>query len=122
MQIIRRTVKNIADKYDNLPAHEGLAKTQEVIYDALESGQLDTTTIAKKVFSDNLTAKMQYQEKIVAQVIDKTITIENKEKYQKKYRTQKFKLDSGSEISIPISIYQDPSKVEFVNNLNGQCL
>ena len=119
MQTIKRTVKNIADKYDDLPAHEVLAKTQEVIYDALESGQLDTNTIAEKVFSDNLTAKMQYQEKIAAQVIDKTIAIENKEKYQKKYRTQKFKLDSGIEISIPISVYQDPSKVEFVNNVNG---
>lgn len=64
MQTIKRTVKKIADKYDDLPAHEVLAKTQEVIHDALESGQLDTNTIAEKVFSDNLTAKMQYQEKI----------------------------------------------------------
>ncbi|GMA69784.1 hypothetical protein GCM10025879_10300 [Leuconostoc litchii] len=32
---------------------------------------------------------------------------------------QKFKLDSGIEISIPINVYQDLSKVEFVNNPDG---
>ena len=47
------------------------------------------------------------------------VSVVNSEKYEKKYRTQKFKLDSGIEISIPVHVYQDLSKVEFVNNADG---
>ena len=47
------------------------------------------------------------------------IAVPNVERYEKKYRLQRFKLDSGIEIAIPMDIYQDRSKVEFVNNPDG---
>lgn len=119
LQTIKRTVKNVAEKYDNLPEHEVLASTQAVIYEALEAGSIDTDMIAEKVFSDNEPAKLLYREQISKKITDKEIPVENTQKYEKKYRVQKFKLDSGIEISIPMAIYQDKTKVEFVNQSNG---
>lgn len=119
IQTIKRTVKNIAEKYDDRPAHEALAMTQEAIYDALSSGSIDTDEIAEKVFSDNVSAQAQYKEKIAEKISDTTIPVENTQKYEKKYRVQKFKLDSGIEIAIPMAVYQDRSKVAFVNHPDG---
>ncbi|MEX0380072.1 nucleoid-associated protein [Leuconostoc sp. MS02] len=119
LQTIKRTIKNVAENYDDLPEHEALATTQAAIYEALESGSIDTETIAEKVFSDNESAKSLYKEQIAEKIVSKEIPVENTQKYEKKYRVQKFKLDSGIEISIPMAIYQDKTKVEFVNQANG---
>ncbi|WP_273729573.1 nucleoid-associated protein [Leuconostoc mesenteroides] len=119
IQVIKRTIKNVAEKYDE-PEHEVLAATQEVIYNSLaETGSISTDVIAEKVFGDNITAKQEYQEKLTAKSLPTEVSVVNSEKYEKKYRTQKFKLDSGIEISIPVHVYQDLSKVEFVNNADG---
>ncbi len=75
--------------------------------------------LLKKFFSDNEPAKLLYREQIYKKITDKEIPVENTQKYEKKYRVQKFKLDSGIEISIPMAIYQDKTKVEFVNQSNG---
>ncbi|KAA8371996.1 nucleoid-associated protein [Leuconostoc carnosum] len=119
IQTIKRTVKNVAEQDDDLPEHEVLAMTQEVIYDALESGSINTDMIAEKVFSDNISAQQQYKEKMTDKMVDKSIPVENTQKYEKKFRVQKFKLDSGIEISIPMSVYQDKNKVEFMNHPDG---
>ncbi|MBZ6010249.1 nucleoid-associated protein [Leuconostoc gelidum] len=119
LQTIKRTIKNVAEKYDDLPEHEALATTQAAIYEALEAGSIDTEVIAEKVFNDNEPAKSLYREQISKKIVDKEIPVENTKKYEKKYRVQKFKLDSGIEISIPMAIYQDKTKVEFVNQSNG---
>lgn len=119
IQTIKRTVKNIAEKYDE-PEHEALAITQTVIHDSIEAtGEIDTDKIAEKVFTNNISAKQEYTEKVTEKAIPKTVAVPNTTKYEKKYRVQKFKLDSGIELSIPIDIYQDHSKVEFVNNADG---
>ena len=119
LQTIKRTVKAIAEKFDDVPEHEVLAMTQTAIYDSLSAGQIDTTQIAEQVFPDNLTAQTQYQEKLAAKAVAQVIPVDNTPKYEKKYRAQKFKLDSGIEISIPMAVYQDRSKVEFINHADG---
>lgn len=119
IQVIKRTVKSVAEKYDSMSEHETLALTQSAIYESLEAGSIDTDVIAEKVFSENAAAKTLYQEKISDKITHKAIPVENVAKYEKKYRVQKFKLDSGIEISIPMAVYQDRTKVEFVNNANG---
>ncbi|GMA69785.1 hypothetical protein GCM10025879_10310 [Leuconostoc litchii] len=64
IQTIKRTVKTIAEKYDE-PEHEVLAITQDVIYNSLaETGSISTDVIAEKVFGDNVSAKQEYQEKV----------------------------------------------------------
>ena len=119
IQTIKRTVKSVAEKFDDILAHEALAMTQAVIYDGLSTGQIDTTAIAEQAFPDNLTAQAQYQEKLTEKAVAPKVPVENTPKYEKKYCVQKFKLDSGIEVSIPMAVYQDRSKVKFINHDNG---
>ncbi|MGL4265848.1 MAG: nucleoid-associated protein, partial [Weissella cibaria] len=90
------------------------------IFDSVqEDGQINTADIAEAVFKGNISAKQAYQEVIADKEIETEIAVPNVERYEKKYRLQRFKLDSGIEIAIPMDIYQDRSKVEFVNNPDG---
>ena len=119
IQTIKRTVKAVAEKFDDIPTHEALATTQAVIYDGLSTGQIDTTAIAEQVFPDNVTAQAQYQAQLIDKSVAPKVPVDNTPKYEKKYRVQKFKLDSGIEVAIPMAVYQDRSKVEFINHDNG---
>lgn len=119
IKTIKRAVKTVADKFD-VPEHEAMAATQSAIFDSVqEDGQINTADIAEAVFKGNISAKQAYQEVIADKEIETEIAVPNVERYEKKYRLQRFKLDSGIEIAIPMDIYQDRSKVEFVNNPDG---
>lgn len=116
---IKRAVKSVAAKFD-VPEHEALANTQNAIFDAVqEDGQIKTSEIADAVFQGNISAKQAYQEVLTDKNLAEEIVVPNAPRYEKKYHVQRFKLDSGIEIAIPIDIYQDRSKVEFINNPDG---
>ncbi len=63
-KLLNEQSKNVAEKYDDLPEHEAFATTQTAIYEALESGSINTEMIAEKVFYDNESAKSLYREQI----------------------------------------------------------
>jgi len=120
LQGIKQAVKHIADKFD-VPMHEALATTQETIFESVsEFGKISTDEIATAVFGDNINAKNLYNEALETRAINHEIEIANPLKYQKRYSVQKFKLDSGIEVSIPIEAYQNKELVEFINNPDGK--
>lgn len=119
IKTIKRAVKTVADKFD-VPEHEAMAATQSAIFESVsDGGQINTADIAEAVFKGNISAKQAYNEVIADKELDTAIDVPNVERVEKKYRLQRFKLDSGIEIAIPMDIYQDRSKVEFVNNPDG---
>lgn len=119
IQVIKQAVKSVAGKFD-LPEHEVLADTQNSIFDTVQDdGEINTATIAESVFNGNTSAQQAYQEIIDNKHLNTDISVPNTEKIEKKYRLQRFKLDSGIEISIPMDIYQDKNKVEFINKPDG---
>jgi hypothetical protein len=116
---LKRAVVNIADKYD-VPEHEALATTQNVIFESAgEDGVIDVANVGEQVFKGNESAKVAYREAIAERELHTAIKVENPERLEKKYRMQRFKLDSGIEISIPMDVYQDRDKVEFITNDDG---
>ncbi|RRG18342.1 nucleoid-associated protein [Weissella viridescens] len=120
IKTIKNAVKHVADKFD-VPEHEALSTTQNAIFKNLQEneGAIKVSDIGDAVFAGNMSAQTAYQEITKEQSLDESIDIPNAAKYEKKYQVQRFKLDSGIEITIPIDIYQDKSKVEFVNNPDG---
>ena len=119
IQVIKQAVKSVAGKFD-LPEHEVLADTQNSIFETVQDdGEINTAAIAESVFNGNTSAQQAYQEIIDNKHLNTDISVPNTEKIEKKYRLQRFKLDSGIEISIPMDIYQDKNKVEFINKPDG---
>lgn len=119
IKVIKQAVKSVASKFD-LPEHEVLANTQNTIFDNVQDdGEISTAAIAESVFNGNTSAQEAYHEIINNKHLNEDIVVPNIEKIEKKYRLQRFKLDSGIEISIPMDIYQDKNKVEFINKPDG---
>ncbi|MBS0949157.1 nucleoid-associated protein [Weissella minor] len=120
LKSIKNTVKHVAEKFD-VPEHEALSSAQSAIFKNLQDneGSINISDIGDAVFEGNMTAKTAYQEVAKEQNLEDSIEIPNAAKYEKKYQTQRFKLDSGIEITIPMDVYQDKNKVEFVNNPDG---
>lgn len=120
LQGLKQAVKHVADKFD-MPLHETLANTQEIIYENVsDQGIVSPEKIGEVLFDQNFSAKEVYQEALESRAINHDIKIDNPLKYQKKYATQKFVLDSGIQISIPIEAYQDKNQVELINNPDGK--
>ncbi|MFL1695398.1 nucleoid-associated protein [Weissella kandleri] len=120
LQTVKQAVKQVADKFD-VPLHEALATTQAMIFeDASEDGIISVDRIGEQVFDDNLSAQTMYREKLEESAINHQIELEDPLKYQKKYAAQKFILDSGIEVSIPMAAYQDKNQVELINNPDGK--
>lgn len=119
IQVIKQAVKSVASKFE-MPEHEVLAETQNTIFDTVQDdGEIKTSAIAESVFKGNVSAQQAYQQIIDTKQLNEDIAVPNTERIEKKYRLQRFKLDSGIEISIPMDIYQDKSKVEFINKPDG---
>lgn len=119
IQVIKQAVKSVASKFE-MPEHEVLAETQNTIFDTVQDeGEIKTSAIAESVFKGNVSAQQAYQQIMDTKQLDDDIAVPNTERIEKKYRLQRFKLDSGIEISIPMDIYQDKSKVEFINKPDG---
>ncbi|MCW0953859.1 nucleoid-associated protein [Weissella ceti] len=120
IKAIKQTVKKVANKFD-IPEHEAFSKTQDAILDSMHdnNGDVRTADIADAVFAGNVAAKTAYNEIATDKSLDETFSVPNQQAYEKKYQVQRFKLDSGIEIAIPTELYQDKTKVEFINNPDG---
>ncbi|GAK30374.1 hypothetical protein WOSG25_021710 [Weissella oryzae SG25] len=116
---LKKVIKTVADKYD-LPLHEAYANTQEGVFEQISEGEtINIKEISHKVFKENIAAQTDFQQVANDKELDQEIILANPMKYEKKFAIQRFKLDSGIEISIPTNIFHDKRKVEIINNPDG---
>ena len=117
LQSIKKIVKEIS-KDPQIEEYELISKLQEAVYETAEKGYLDIDLIEEKVFAGN----PQAQEIFAKEVQEKSIVsqeINNSPQIAKKYSKQKFKLDNGIELAIPLEVYQDKEIIEFINEPDG---
>ena len=121
LSVIKKAAKKMSEKFET-PTYDVLANIQEAVYDTIEeTGTLDTTEIAQKVFKENVSARMAFQEEMTEKgVIEQTPLVkEVKEISEKKFGKQKLKLSNGIELIVPLDVYRNPDLIEFVNHPDG---
>lgn len=114
---VKKIVQDIA-KNTQTEDYKVTSKLQEAVYETVETGYLDFKEIEDKVFNDNQECREQFAQKIEEKKIVNQ-EIKDNTPMVKKYSKQKFKLDNGIEISIPMEVYQDKDVVEFINQPDG---
>ena len=95
---------------------------KEAVYDTIEeSGHIDVSEVAQKVFKDNITAQLSFQEEVVEKgfVNQAPMMRDVREISEKKFGKQKLKLSNGIELIVPLDVYRDPNLIEFINNPDG---
>lgn len=116
---IKKVVEKISDRYQQ-DTFETKAATQKAVVESIgRFGGIDNSFIAEQLFPENIAAKEEYTEKIIEKEIAPVIEVNNAGRYEKKYSKQRFKLDNGIELSIPLDVYSNRDMVEFINNPDG---
>lgn len=115
---VKKAIKEIA-KETGAEEYQISADLQQAVYDSVDETQsFDVNDIGEKMFA----GRPEQKEKFAALSAEKdwdTQPVANTDQWLHKYRKQKFKLDNGIEITIPMEVYQDSSAVEFVNQPDG---
>ncbi|MGM0139610.1 hypothetical protein IGI65_002067 [Enterococcus sp. DIV0755b] len=121
VKVIKKVAEKIGKKYE-AASHDIVADVKDAVYEAIEEkGQLEVKEVAQKVFKDNITAQMAFEEEVVEKgfVNEAPLLREVKEITEKKYSKQKLKLSNGIELIVPLEVYRDPNLIEFTNNPDG---
>lgn len=121
VRVIKKVAEKIGAKFEN-QKHDVIADVKEAVYDVVEeSGQIDAKVVAQKVFKDNVSAQMAFQEEVVEKgyVDQAPLLREVREITEKKYGKQKLKLSNGIELIVPLDVYRNPELIEFINNPDG---
>lgn len=117
-----REVKKVAKKISkqfNQEEYATLAAVQEAIAESVEeSGTVSSQYVAEKVFQDNVSARLAYQEELKDTSFVEEAPVP-KLVAEKKFSKQKLKMDNGIELIVPLEIYHDPNMIEFINNPDG---
>ncbi|MGX7197113.1 nucleoid-associated protein [Enterococcus olivae] len=121
VKVIKKVAEKIGQKFE-APSYDIVADVKEAVFETIEeTGQIDAQEVAVKVFKDNITAQMAFQEEVKEKgfVDNAPMLREVKEISEKKYGKQKLKLSNGIEMIVPLDVYRNPDLIEFVNNPDG---
>lgn len=121
VKVIKKVAEKIGKKFE-APSYDIVADVKEAVFETIEeTGQIDAQEVAVKVFKDNITAQLAFQEEVKEKgfVDHAPMLREVKEISEKKYGKQKLKLSNGIEMIVPLDVYRNPDLIEFVNNPDG---
>lgn len=118
INIIKKAVQKTSKAFND-EEYQVLAETKDALVQSMTEEQvIDHKVIADTIFKDNFAKKEKFFEEVEEMgYVDQTPA--DVGVMGPKYSKQKFKLNNGIEISIPIDIYKDPEFIEFINNPDG---
>lgn len=119
LKILDKVTKKINEKYFD-ESFDKVAAIKKVVSESLEEASaIKVDTLVEKVFDRNLDIQKEYIEEVQKAGLTETAISIPENLAQKKFGTHKIKTDTGVEINFPSSLYDDPDKIEFVNNPDG---
>lgn len=121
MSIVTRAIDSVQkDYYDESEQYEQSMRAKNIIHQALEeNGSFTVEEIAEQVFEDKPELKIEFQDKMEKYDMVKQEVKPQSDAMARKFQTQYLTTDTGIEIKIPMSDYNDPARVEFITNPDG---
>lgn len=118
LKVIKKAVQEIATDF-NEEDYVASSSLQEAVYEAIEEHEaLEVDEIGQKLYEGQPEKQEHYQAKLEEAGLTSQPII-NPSKLAERYYKQKFKLDNGIEITIPMDVYQDKDAIEFINQPDG---
>jgi hypothetical protein len=119
LNIITKAVDQINQKYYEDDFDKQM-ETKAIIHNEyVEQGAISVDSISEKIFQDKAELKEEFTEKLEKyNLTSEEVKPQNKQT-TKKFEKQYLTTDTGIEINIPMSQYNDNQSVEFINNPDG---
>ena len=121
LSIVTKAINNVQKKYcDENEQYEAQMDTKSIIHTELEEeGSISVSNVLEKVFHSEPEKRVEVEEKLEKYDILEDEIVPQNENTFKKYEKQCLSTDTGIELKIPMSQYQDNQKVEFITNNDG---
>lgn len=121
LSIVTRAIDSVQkDYYDESEQFEKSMRAKNIIHQALEeNGGFVVEEIAEQIFEDKPELKIEFQDKMEKYDMVKQEVKPQNDTTMRKFETQCLTTDTGIEIKIPMSEYNDPQRVEFITNSDG---
>lgn len=121
LQLVTKAVEQVQkSNFDETRQYEEHMRAKSIINDTLkENGGFAVEEIAEKIFEEKPMLEQEFKTHIEKYDIVKEEIAPVAETTTRKYEKQYLTTDSGIEIKIPMDIYKNTDKIEFITNGDG---
>ncbi|KIR01403.1 pseudouridylate synthase, 23S RNA-specific [Lachnospiraceae bacterium TWA4] len=119
MKLLTKAVEQINKKHFEENFDKKLEVKDSISEELISDEPVDVMELPKKLYADYPNAQMEFQEKMEEYDLMKEKIHPENPNTVKKFEKQFLTTDSGIEITIPMDIYRDKHKVEFVTDVDG---
>jgi hypothetical protein len=119
LKILNKVTQKINKKYFD-EDFEKVAKLKKTVAESLEeTNSINVNNIVEKVYDKNIGIQKEYVEEVCKAGLSEKELYIPEELASKKFKTHRIKTDTGIEINFPLELFDDYSKLEFMNNPDG---
>lgn len=120
IKVLEKTANKVIDHYFGEEELEKRFEFKNAINAHLEEGQeIKVDEIAQKVFGQIPQIRDTYMEEVVSKGIEEKVIAVNHQQNEDYYKQQRLVTDTGIEIKVPVSEYDNKDKIEFITNPDG---
>lgn len=121
LSIVTKAVESVQKaNFDEYTRFEEHMKAKSIMQETLnDTGGFVVDDLADRIFENEPAMREQFQEKMEKYDLVKEEVLPKMDATVKKYQNQHLFTDTGIEIKIPMELYKDARKVEFVTNPDG---
>lgn len=119
IQILKKTTQDFVKAFYE-DDFEKMGTMKKAVSESLKSKEaIDVEEVANKVFKKNPELKKEYILSIEEKGLNEKEFKINEKNEKRNFRKQKLVTDTGIEINLPVELFNDREKVEFINNTDG---
>lgn len=120
LDIVTKAVEAVNKKYFNEGDVERKMEVKSVIYNELEEhGNIRVEAVKEKLFPGNEDMKQEFVEKVEKYNLQDAEVSPQNPRTTKKFEKQHLLTDTGIEITIPMEVYNNKDRVQFITNPDG---
>lgn len=120
LKVLEKTANKVIDHYFGEEELEKRFEFKNAINNHLEDAQeIKVEEIAQAVFGQIPQIKETYLEEVAHKGIEEDVIAINHQQNEEYYKQQRLVTDTGIEIKVPVSEYDNKDKIEFITNPDG---
>lgn len=120
MGIVKKVTDQLSKKYFDEDIEKKMDIKTELYNNIESSGEVNLEKFATQVFQAQEEVKEAFFEALEKQGLEEPVIQLSEKTISRSFDKQRIKTDNGIEIKIPMELYNDPSKMEFITEPDGK--
>lgn len=119
VKILTKTTKKFLE--NNFEGdYEKVGEAKKAVAESLKTkDEVDLDEVASNIFKNNIEMKKEYIDTMEKEGLEEKNFKVREQIQRRNFKKQKIVTDTGIEINVPIELFDDKDKIEFINNVDG---